>query len=411
MNKLIKISNRTAIFVIAMSAYLLPEHVKAGDWSQWRGSGRDAKVAGFLAPKTWPTELIQKWKITVGKGDATPALVGDRIYAYVNDASNDITLCCDAHTGKELWRDTYATQPASVPMGQHPGPRSSPAVADGKIVLYGACGILSCLDAATGRVVWRKDDFTGLWPKFFTSSSPLITDNLCIAQLGGEKQGGVVAYDLATGQQKWKWTEDGTAYSSPVLLTVGGTKMVVAMAAQKVVGLALTDGKLLWALPFVSHDRAYNVATPIVDGQTVIYTGSSRGTKAVQIEQAGDGFAAKELWSNPTNAVQFNSPVLKGGQIYGISAKGDLFCCAAQSGKALWSIPLHGGGFGTLVDAGPVLFALTPAGELVVFAPSDKEFKKVISYKIGTDTFAYPVIADTGIYMKDKNSLTLWTFD
>ena len=47
-------------------------------------------------------------------------------------------------------------------------------------------------------------------------------------------EGGIVAYDLATGEQKWKWTADGTAYSSPALLTVEGTKMVVAMTAKPI---------------------------------------------------------------------------------------------------------------------------------------------------------------------------------
>ena len=55
-----------------------------------------------------------------------------------------------------------------------------------------------------------------------------------------------------------------------------------------------------------------------------------------------------------------------------------------------------------MVETEAVLFALTPAGDLVVFAPSDKEFKKLARYKIGTDTFAYPVIAGARIYIKDK---------
>ena len=400
-----------ALCTTAMRLGLLPAQVQAGgDWPQWRGPGRDAKVTGFLAPKIWPAELTQAWKITVGRGDATPAWVGDKIYVFVNDASGDITLCCDANNGKELWRDKYDAQAATEPMGQHPGPRSSPAVAEGKVVLYGARGTLSCLDAATGKVLWRKDEFPGSWPRFFTSSSPLIADHLCIAQLGGERQGGVVAYDLATGNPKWKWTADGTAYASPALLTVGETRMVVALSAQKIVGLAVADGKLLWELPFVAQDRAYNTATPIVEGQTVIYTGAGRGTKAVKIEKTGDGFAAKELWSNQANAVQFNTPVLKNGQLYGITQKGELFCLDAQNGTTRWTAPLGGRGFGSLVDAGPVLFALTPEGELVAFAPNDKEFKKLAGYKVGTDTYAYPVLAGDGFCIKDKDTLARWTF-
>ena len=384
----------------------------AQDWPQWRGPNRDARASGFTAPQTWPKELTQKWKITVGLGDATPALVGDKLYVFVRQGGDEVIRCLDAANGKELWQEKYAAQAVSGPPSQHSGPRSSPAVADGKVVTIGVGGVLSCVDAANGKLLWRKDDFTGAWPRFFTASSPIITGGLCIAQLGGESNGGIVAYDLATGDQKWKWTGDGTAYASPDLLTVDGTKMLVTLTAKEIVGLGVADGKLLWEAPFPARGMNYNAATPIVEGQTVIYTGAGRGTKAMKIEKTADGFAAKELWSNPDNAVQFDSPVLKGGQIYGLSQKGVLFCLDAKDGKTLWTSELGGRGFGSIVDAGSALLALTPNGELVVFEPSDKEYKKVATYKVAdTDTYAYPVLAGKGLFVKDKDSLFLWNVD
>jgi outer membrane protein assembly factor BamB len=384
----------------------------AQDWPQWRGANRDAKASGFTAPKTWPKELTQKWKVSVGLGDATPALVGDKLYIFARQGDDEVIRCLDAANGKELWQEKYAAQAVSGPAAQHSGPRSSPSVADGKVVTLGVSGILTCVDAAKGKTVWHKDDFSGAWPRFYTASSPIITGGLCIAQLGGESSGGIVAYDLATGDQKWKWTGDGTAYASPVILTIDGTKMVVTLTAKKIVGIRVTDGKLLWEVPFPVQGRAYNAATPIVDGATVIYAGSGRGTKAVKIEKTADGFAAKELWSNPDNAVQFNSPVLKGGQIYGLSQNGVIFCLDAKDGKTLWTAELGGKGFGSIVDAGSALLALTPKGDLTVFEPSDKEYKKVSSYKVAdTETYAYPVAAGKGVFVKEKDSLTLWTID
>jgi outer membrane protein assembly factor BamB len=384
----------------------------AQDWPQWRGANRDAKASGFTAPKTWPKELTQKWKVSVGLGDATPALVGDKLYIFARQGDDEVIRCLDAANGKELWQEKYAAQAVSGPAAQHSGPRSSPSVADGKVVTLGVSGILTCVDAAKGKTVWHKDDFSGAWPRFYTASSPIITGGLCIAQLGGESSGGIVAYDLVTGDQKWKWTGDGTAYASPVILTIDGTKMVVTLTAKKIVGIGVTDGKLLWEVPFPVQGRAYNAATPIVDGATVIYAGSGRGTKAVKIEKTADGFAAKELWSNPDNAVQFNSPVLKGGQIYGLSQNGVIFCLDAKDGKTLWTAELGGKGFGSIVDAGSALLALTPKGDLTVFEPSDKEYKKVSSYKVAdTETYAYPVAAGKGVFVKEKDSLTLWTID
>jgi hypothetical protein len=73
---------------------------------------------------------------------------------------------------------------------------------------------------------------------------------------------------------------------------------------------------------------------------------------------------------------------------------------------------MGGGGYGSVVDAGPVLIALTPSAELVVFEPSDKELKKVASYKVASGgTYAYPVVSGNRIFIKDNDSLTLWTVD
>jgi outer membrane protein assembly factor BamB len=172
----------------------------------------------------------------------------------------------------------------------------------------------------------------------------------------------------------------------------------------------VTDGKLLWESPFPVQGRAYNAATPIIEGPVVYCAGSGRGTKAIRIEKDGNAFTAKELWNNPDNAVQFNTPVLHGKRLYGISQKGDLFCLSAEDGKTLWATPLGAKDFGSVVDAGPVLMALGTQGELTVFEPNEKEYKKIAGYKVAdTDVYAYPVLAGKGIYVKDQESLALWT--
>ena len=71
-----------------------------------------------------------------------------------------------------------------------------------------------------------------------------------------------------------------------------------------------------------------------------------------------------------------------------------------------------GGGYASVVDAGAVLFGLTPAGKLVVFQPQDKEYKELASYKVAAgDTYAYPVISGNRVFIKDKDSLALWTIE
>jgi len=383
----------------------------AQDWPQWRGAQRDAKAPGFKAPEVWPKELTQARKVAVGDGDSTPALAGGKLYVFTRQEGVEIVRCLDAGSGKELWQASYDALGATGPASRHAGPRSSPTVADGKVLTYGVRGILSCFEAETGKLLWRRDDFPGVWPRFFTASSPVVTDGLVIAQLGGEENGGVVAYALASGAQKWKWTGDGVAYASPVLVSLGGSRAVVSLTARKIVVIGAADGQLLWEAPFVAQRRAYNAATPIVDGQKIIYAGAGRGAKAVKLESSGSTLSATELWSNPDHGPQFNSPVLVSGRLYGVSQAGDLFCLDAQEGKTLWSAQVGGGGFGSVVAAGSFLLALTPQGDLVVFAPGDKEYKPLASYKVGTDTYAYPIPAGNGIYVKDKESVTLWTLN
>ena len=72
------------------------------DWPQWRGPNRDNHVVGFTAPKIWPKELAQTWKVKVGLGEASPVLVGDKIYVFARQGGDEVTRACDAISGKEI---------------------------------------------------------------------------------------------------------------------------------------------------------------------------------------------------------------------------------------------------------------------------------------------------------------------
>ena len=383
----------------------------AQDWPQWRGVNRDGKAIGFKAPATWPKELTQKWKTTVGLGDATPALVGDNLYVFTRQGDDEVTLCLNAADGKELWQNKYAAQAVTGAPGRHPGPRSSPTVAEGKVVTLGVGGVLSCLDAATGKKLWRKDEFPKIVPQFFTAMSPIVVDGMCIAHLGGKDNGAIMAFDLTTGEVKWKWAGQGPGYASPVLLTVDGAKQIVTLTEKSVVAVAVADGKLSWEIPFEPKGRAYNASTPIVDGKGVFFAGAGRGTKAVKVEKQGDAFAPTELWSAEL-APQYNSLVLSDGLLYGLSEKGNLYCLVAQSGKEVWTGSEKFTQFGSIVDASPVLAAMTENAGLIVFKPNAKQYEEVARYKVSeTPIYAQPVIAGNRIFVKDKETVTLWSVE
>lgn len=383
------------------------------DWPQWRGPDRDGKASGFSAPKTWPKTLLQRWKTSVGSGDATPALVGDKLYVFSRQDTNEVVRCLNAITGKEIWQEKYEAPVVDGPDIGHGGPRSSPAVAGGKVLTLGVCGTVSCFDAATGKRLWRKDEFPGAWPQFHTAMSPIIVDRLAIVHLGKESDGALVAYDCATGNLVWKWAGEGPGYSSPVLLTVGSTKMIVTQSAKRMIGIGVADGKLLWQAPSAVQGMSYHAATPIVDGQTVFYGGPGRGIKAVKLEPNGDSFVGKELWSNPDNSVQFSSPVLKSGLVFGLSQRGRFFCINARTGATAWSETTGGrGDFGSIIDAGPVMLALTATSQLFIFQPGAQQYTELASIKVGdTQAYAHPVISGNRLFVKDLNSVTLWMIE
>jgi outer membrane protein assembly factor BamB len=400
---------RSLVILLALASF-----VPAADWPQWRGSNRDAVVSDFTAPASWPKELKKKWSTPVGEGVATPALVGDKLYAFGYQNGKEVIRCLEAGTGKELWKNEYAARASGGPARNFPAARSSPAVAKGKVVTLGAQGVLSCLDAAKGTLVWRKDS-TGGTPRFATSSSPLLEDGLCVVQVGSDRDSSVIAYDLADGKEKWKWSSDGTKYASPTLLTLKDLKAVVVETAGTISAVNLANGELLWSTSFSTR---YNASTPMVEGQVVYYAGSGQPTRAVKLERQGEKVTGKELWSAREASVIYNTPVIKDGLMFGLSERNEVFCIDTVAGKKLWSQALKSGGgrgrggYGSIVAAGPVLFAITPAAQLVVFKPDREGLKEVASYKVADgDTYAYPVVTSAGIYIKDRDSVTFWTFE
>lgn len=420
---------------VALAAALFGTQVgNGGDWPQWRGPNRDAKAADFKTPKTWPEKLTEKWKTAVGNGVSTPALVGDKLFVFSRQDDNEIIRCLNAETGKEVWADKSPAAGVGGPARDFPGPRSSSAIADGKVVTLGVHGKLSCYDAASGKMLWRKDN-TGGEPGFAVSSSPLIVEGLCIIQFGGDRGGGIMALDLSNGNEKWKWTGEGAAYASPSLAKVDDKQVVVAETTASIVAVGLTDGKQIWSTPFVrpgggkggggakggppkgggkgggGGGMSYNASSPVVDGDMIIYGAAPRGTKAVSIEKKGDTLETRILWNNPDTTVQFNSPVVKNGFIYGLTSDDKLFCLNAKTGKTEWDQKVKGWqrpGYGSVVDVGSALMSLTPAGELIVYEATDKQFKQIAKYSVGKDTFAYPIATGNRIYIKDGDSVTCY---
>jgi outer membrane protein assembly factor BamB len=400
--------------------------VCGADWPQWRGPDRANKVVDFTPPQTWPKQLQQKWKVSVGDGVASPVLVGGRLYIFARQGGDEVIQALNADTGEKLWSDKYAAEEIRGPAGGFKGPRGTPAVADGKVCTFGTAGIVSCWDSESGKLAWRKE--TKGTPGFKQALSPLIADGKCIVLAGsgggggggkgggkGEGKGEVIAFNLKDGSQAWKWEGEPPAYASPVLMTVGGTKIVVCMTDAGVVGLDLADGKQLFKSAFRSA-RYGNTVTPIVDGETLIYSAQGPGTVAAKVEKTTDGYKLKELWKSEQGPHMYNSPTLKDGRIYGLTGSGrgssKLYCLDAKTGDVLWVDTATRGECGAVLDAGSVLLALSSDSNLLAFKPNDKNYDEVAKIKVSdSQTWAVPIVTGKRIYVKDKESLMLLTFE
>ena len=199
---------------------------------------------------------------------------------------------------------------------QFTGPRSSPAVAEGKVCTLGVGGVVSCLDAATGKVVWRKDTKAGRSSS--PSSSPIIVDGKCIAYVGRGGKGELTAFDLATGEEKWKWPGDGPRYGSPVLMTVDGVKQVVdADRPEPGRASALADGKLLWQTPFDGRGT-----TPAPRSSTATRSSARGHGRSLKVEKQGDDVRRQGGVEGRRPRTRYNTPVLKDGLLYGLTGTG-----------------------------------------------------------------------------------------
>ncbi len=409
-SKMKSLIKNLALSVVLLSTGLLM--CKAQDWPQWRGTNRDGRVTGFKVLQTWPRQLNQSWKVDIGLGDATPALVKDRLYVFSRIGNNEVLHCLDALTGKQVWQSAgYPADVVTGPASSHPGPRSSPAVGEGKVVTIGVGGDIACFDAATGKLIWRNEEFKGAVPQFYTGMSPLLSDGVCFANLGGPQTGQFVAFDLATGSVKWKTPGEGPAYGSPVLITIDGSKQILFQSQTKLASLNIPDGKVLWEYQTpVGAGRVQNAASPVVDQNKVYYTGLNNGVNAIEIKKQSNEFTVNKLWTNPDFSTSYCTPLLKDGYLYAFSTNGRLFCVNAVNGQTGWTDESAFQNFGSLIDAGSVIIGLSSNSIFIVLKPDRQKSNLIAQIKLSEiGIYAHPILSGNRIYIKDSESLTMFT--
>ncbi|MGB7925878.1 MAG: PQQ-binding-like beta-propeller repeat protein [Pyrinomonadaceae bacterium] len=401
------------ILPLLVSLLALSVPVAAVDWPQWRGPARDGNVADFSVPQSWPKALKEEWKVTVGVGHSSPLMVDGRLYVFARQNDEEVLLCLEGATGKELWRSgqrvAYEMNPAARAHGK--GPKSTPVVSGANVYTLGITGVLSCHDARTGKLKWRKE-FSKEYPNntsplYGTATSPVVESNLLIVHVGGQDRGALTAFDAETGAVKWVYDADGPAYSSPIVVTLAGTRQVVTFTQKEFVGIAAANGKLLWKLPAkTAYDT--NSVTAIAYKEMLIFSREDQGITAIKLVKKGAEVVPQEAWSNKENELYMNSPVIEGNLLFGLSArnKGQFFCINAETGKTLWQSPGRMGENAAILNAGKVLLLLTNDANLIVLPPSAKEYRPLAQYTVASSpTWAHPLVTGNRILVKDETTL------
>lgn len=387
-----------------------------GDWPAFRGPNRDDVVTGESLRSDWDTRPPkQLWKHPIGSGWGAFAVIGRRAWTLEQRGENELCVCYDIETGRELWTHANAVRFSSPQGGV--GPCSTPTVHDGKVFTQGATGILNCLDAATGQRVWTRntlEDSGSPNLEWGQCGSPLIVDDLVIVNPGNNNetsrvnQTSVIAYRCDNGERSWAAEGRQGSYSSPQLATLSGVRQVLIFDGPGIVALNPKTGKRLWHVDWVNTPEV-NAAQPLVVDEKSVLIGSGYGKGAVLLglqPEPEDKFGTTlltvaERWQSKQFKLKFNGAVRYGDYVYGLD-EGMLSCLNVRNGKRLWKQGRYGYGQLLLVD--DKLLILSEEGDIVL-VPATSEPPRELArlHAIDGKTWNHPVLSRGRLLVRNSD--------
>ena len=383
------------------------------DYPQWRGVNRDGAAAAFTEPTSWPARLTRHWQVEVGLGYATPILVGDRVYTFGRQDTEEVLMAVDTASGEVVWRTGYAAPTSNPGTGPHgPGPKSTPLFHDGKLYVLGISGVVSAFDAASGALLWQKPA-SSVEPLYGTALSPVADNGHVIFHVGGHDDGALTAFDANSGEAVWSWDGDGPGYASPMVAELEGVRQIVTVTQEHIVGISADAGELLWERPLVSRSTN-NAITPILDGDAVIVTGHNLGVARFRPRRQNGRWTTETIWETDEVSMFMSNPVLVGDTLFGMShlRSGQFFALDAVSGATLWRTEGREATNSSVVMAGDLLFLLNNDGDLIVARSNRTGFTQVTRFQVSdSTTWAQPTISGNRLFIKDASSVTLWTVE
>ena len=401
---------------------LISISASGGDWPQFRGTDRSNISAETGLLRTWPSQGPKVlWKTAVCEGYAGAAIKDGRIYLndYNDKKKEHLIRCISLADGKDIWQWSY---PVEV-RPNHGITRTVPAIGQKLVFSLDPKCRFHALDAKTGKIIWQKNlvqDYKATIPGWYAGQNPLIDGDRVLLATGGDAL--IIAFDQATGKEIWRTPNPGKemmSHSSLMPATIGGVKQYLYLSMKNLMGIAASDGQLLWSVPFTARIVAVPSPISIGDGRVFVTSGYEAGSAMFQVEKGAAGFSARKLF--PLTSTQFNSeaqtPILFQNHLFAVSSKTrGRFTCINLDGKVVWQSPVVSGnaetsrtfGLGTFMLADGMFFILDGnTGMLRLVEASTKEYIELASAQIlnGEDVWGPMALSDGKLIIRDMSQM------
>lgn len=380
------------------------------DWPQFLGPTRNGFYAGSDLAPSWPKEgprLV--WQKKAGQGFSGPVVAAGKLILFHQLGDKETVECLDVKSGQALWSFDYPTAYQDS-YGRGEGPRATPSIASGRVYTFGADGALHCLDFESGKKIWHVDAraaFKAGTGFFGIVCSPLVEGEAVLLNIGGKDGAGIVAFDKNTGKVLWKAGRDEASYSSPVAVTIHGTRYALFFTRNSLTALDPANGKVFFEFPWRPQIHAsVSAATPLVVDDLIFISASyGAGAAVLRFKESGP----EKIWSGDNVlSNHYATSVHHDGFLYGFDGRQEqgcnLRCVELKTGKVRWSE--DGFGAGTVTLAGDQLLILTEKGELIRTPASPDAFKPGSRAQVLPFTVrAYPALAGGWLFARSKDKL------
>lgn len=364
----------------------------AASFPQFLGPTRDGVITGLRLATNWTAQPPQDlWRQPVGEGWGGFAVADGRAFTLEQDGPQEVVTTRDLLTGALLWRHGEDAR-YDNPVGGV-GPRTTPTVVSNRVLAVGATGGLRCLEAASGRLLWRRDtlrDAGASVPDWGVSGSPFVWRDLVIVAPGGTN-GSVIAYRLADGKPAWRGGTARAGYSSPRVTAVAGVEKLLVFDHLGVSAYAPTNGAPLWSYGWPVGPQHVTDPVPVGPDGLLVSSGYGTGSELLRVGVTNGGWTAERIWKSIRLKSKFANLILDGGFVYGLD-DGRLTCLEVATGERRWQGDRYG--HGQLLRVEDVLLITAESGEVALVALDPAVFRELTRFRaLSGKTWNPPALA------------------